>query len=189
VSGEEQGERAVSQDVGLRLRRSSIKHLVSEDGTCSLTYKFMDTSHEGGGAVYLFEYRKGDAHAKATVTVGSWGASHAIKKAEKEGIDFWSLEFEERERYISEFLSKFGNSYEVNRFHFEEITPENGIDESEIVHKFIKLYFDLKSSKKYNDPNYVEGDGFYPDKLYFSVHYLGRKYRETYHAGEVIQHD
>lgn len=148
----------------MKLNRPRVESYTSPDGHGSLTYVGMDTSHDMGGSDYRFLYREGEEEIEISARVQSIPrANHA---ARDQGVDLWSMSFEESESFKQAYYEANPREYQVIRFFAE--TPGRGFDLPAAAKQFCNLFLELNASYRFNNSDYPEtGDGYYWERVFF----------------------
>lgn len=147
----------------------TIQHLESEDGSCSLTFEGRDSAPQqaGGGSMYLLRISRPEGDVEVRATVQSTTSFDAERQAKAEGIDYMALPLTEALPYLEQFSNKYGRSWYIVVCRVSQNGKYAGI--AEAVATFCKMFFDMMSSYRFNNPDYPGcGEGHYPDRVDFS---------------------
>ena len=165
----------------MRMAKPRVNQVESGDGSAVLSYQGLDTSHDLGGETYLLRIRQGDRVAEIQARVAH-STSHAEQMAASEGVNYSALSLTEALAYLERVSDTYGRRLQIILF---EPAAGSEVDIERDAALFCRLYFELASSYRYNNPEYPEsGEGYYPDEAYFCPYDVDRRFFVTFRAGE-----
>ena len=173
----------------MRLKVPRVTSVASKGGKAVLHYRGSSMHPDVVGAIYVLEIEQPEHESGKVaieVVVASKGTDSISQAAQAGGLDYDNMSLPQKGKFLDKFFQENGKYDRVKEFYTEGIldyAPEAIITLREI---FVKLYFEMTSSYRFNDEDGDEKSGYYDDMLDFNPIPLLGKYPMTYRSRDIM---